>query len=428
MGASALLILLFLVLALFGVPIAFCLGVSALVTAWYTGMAPIIVAQRVAVGMQSFPLIAIPLFILAGAIMSKGGVAKRIVDFAYVIVGPFPGGLAMVNCIQSMFFGGVSGSAVADISSTGPILIPMMVQKGYDREFSTALTVASATQGIIIPPSHNMVIFSMVAGGVSVGKLFLAGYIPGILLGISLMITCYYIAVKKGYPRESRPPLKESLVIIKDGVLSIFAAVIIVGGIAFGIFTATEASAIAVFYAAFLGIVVYREMKIRDLWPVVVESVKTTTVVLFLIGSASAFAWMMTYLQIPAQATKFFLSVTSNSTILFFLINILLLLLGMIMDVAPLIVIVTPVLLPVVTAMGMDPVTFGVVLMLNLGIGLTTPPVGSGLFVGCTVGKTTIEKTTRAMLLFWPAMILVLLLVTYIPWLTTALPELIISK
>jgi len=329
----------------------------------------------------------------------------------------------MVNCIDSMFFGGVSGSAVADISSTGPIMIPMMVQKGYDREFATAITVASSTQGIIIPPSHNMVIYAMVAGGVSIGKLFLAGYIPGILMGVLLAITCYILALKRGYPREKRPPLKESLIIARDGLLSIFAAVIIVGGIAFGIFTATEASAVAVFYAAFLGLVVYREMRIRDLWPIFVDSVQTTAIVMLLIGCASGFAWMMTFLHVPTLVTQFFLSITDNKFAVLLLINILLLFLGAIMDVAPLIVIVTPVLLPVVQAVGMSPVTFGIVLMVNMAIGLTTPPVGAGLFVGCTVGKTTMEKCTRSMLLLWPAMLTVLFLTTYIPWLTTALPN-----
>jgi tripartite ATP-independent transporter DctM subunit len=323
-----------------------------------------------------------------------------------------------------MFFGGVSGSAIADISSTGPIMIPMMVEKGYDREFATAITVASSTQGIIIPPSHNMIIFAMAAGGVSIADLFLAGYIPGIMVGLSLMITSYFIAIKRGYPREQRPSFKESVQITKDGLLSLLAAVIIVGGIAFGIFTATEASAIAVLYAAFLGIFIYKEITFKDLFPIVVESVKTICTVLFLIGAASAFGWIITYLQVPALVTNFFLSLTTNRIIIFLLINVLLILLGMVMDVAPLIVIVTPVLLPVVQSLGMSSVTFAVVLLLNLGIGLTTPPVGTGLFVGCSVGKTTMEKTAKSTMILWPGMILVVLLVTFIPALTTFLPNL----
>ncbi|TFG91611.1 MAG: TRAP transporter large permease [Candidatus Atribacteria bacterium] len=415
----------FFLLLFLGIPISFCLAVSAMLTAWNMGCPPVMVAQRIAAGVQSFPLIAIPLFVLAGSIMAKGGVAKRIVDFAYIIVGPFRGGLAMVNCVASMFFGGVSGSAIADISSTGPIMIPMMVEKGYDRGFATAITVTSAVQGIIIPPSHNMVIFAMAAGGVSIARLFLAGYFPGIMIGVSLMITSYIIALKRNYPREQRPPLKESLKIAFDGLLSILAAFIIVGGIAFGIFTATEASAIAVLYAAFLGIFIYKEIKLKDLWPLVLDSVKTISSVIFLIGSASAFGWVITYLQIPAKVTHFFLGLTDNSVIILLLINLLLILLGMVMDVAPLIVIVTPVLLPVVQTLGMSAETFGIVLLVNLGIGLTTPPVGAGLFVGCTVGKITIEEAAKSTLALWPAMIVVLLLVTFIPWLTMFLPDLI---
>ncbi len=415
----------FMILLIIGVPISFCLAISAMLTTWQMGLPPVMVAQRIAAGVQSFPLIAIPLFVLAGSIMAKGGVAKRIVDFAYIIVGPFRGGLAMVNCVESMFFGGVSGSAIADISSTGPIMIPMMEEKGYNRGFSTALTVTSAVQGIIIPPSHNMVIFAMSAGGVSVARLFLAGYIPGIMIGLGLMITSYIIALKKDYPREKRPPLRESLKIIFDGLLSILAAFIIVGGIAFGIFTATEASAVAVLYASFLAIFVYKEIKFKDLWPLAIESVKTIACVLFLIGSASAFGWIITYLKIPTIVTNFFLGLTNNPVIILLLINILLIILGMVMDVAPLIVIVTPVLLPVVQTLGMSAETFGIVLLVNLGIGLTTPPVGAGLFTGCAVGKITMEEAAKSAFAFWPSMIIVLLLVTFIPWLTMFLPNLI---
>lgn len=424
MPAEIILLGSFFLLILVGIPISFSLGISALLAAMAVGMGPAIIAQRVAASLQAFPLLAIPLFILAGSIMARGGVAKRLVNFAYVLVGPFPGGLAIVNCIESMFFGGVSGSAVADVSSTGCIMIPMMVEKGYDRDFSVAVTVASASQGIIIPPSHNMVIYAMVAGGVSVGKLFLAGYIPGILLGLALSVACYVIAIRKKYPREKRPPLRESLRISLEGIVALVAALIIVVGIAAGIFTATEASAVSVVYAAFLGFVVYKELKFKDLIPIFMESVKTTAIVLFLIGCASAFGWMMTYMQIPTAVMKAFLGLTSNRILILFLVNVLLLMLGMVMDVAPLIVIVTPVLLPVVKAAGMSEITFGIMLMLNLGIGLTTPPVGASLFVGCMVGKTTIEKASRAMLPLWPAMLVVLFLITYVPWFTEFLPNL----
>lgn len=417
----------FLLLVLAGVPISYCLGLASITTAWYMGFPAVVVAHRLVVGMQSFPLVAIPLFILAGAIMAKGGVARRIVDLAYLLVGPFRGGLAMVNCIQAMFFGGVSGSALADISSAGPILIPMMTQKGYDKEFSTALTIAASTQGIIIPPSQNMIIYAMAAGGVSVGALFLAGYIPGIMIGVGLMITSYIIAVKRHYPREKRPPFRQSIRVIVDGVLALLAAVVIVGGIAFGIFTATEASAIAVIYSAILGLFVYRELKLRDLWTVLMESVKIISTVMFLIGSAAAFGWLLARLQVPATVTSAFATLGGGPVVMLLLMNLLLIFLGMIMDVAPLIVITTPILLPVAQAAGMSPVTFGIVLLLNLGIGLTTPPVGTGLFVGCSVGGTTIERTTRAMVKFWPAMVAVLLLSTFVPWFTEFLPKLVMN-
>jgi len=417
----------FLLLVLAGVPISYCLGIASIVTAWSMGFPAVVVAHRLVVGMQSFPLVAIPLFILAGAIMAKGGVARRIVDLAYLLVGPFRGGLAMVNCIQAMFFGGVSGSALADISSAGPILIPMMTQKGYDREFSTALTISASTQGIIIPPSQNMIIYAMSAGGVSVGALFLAGYIPGIMIGVGLMITSYIIAVRRHYPREKRPPFRQSIRVVIDGVLALLAAVVIVGGIALGIFTATEASAIAVIYSALLGLFVYRELKLRDLWTVLMNSVKIISTVMFLIGSAAAFGWLLARLQVPATVTAAFAALGGGPVVMLLLMNLLLILLGMIMDVAPLIVITTPILLPVAQAAGMSPVTFGIVLLLNLGIGLTTPPVGTGLFVGCSVGGTTIEKTTRAMVKFWPAMIAVLLLSTFVPWFTEFLPKLIMN-
>ncbi len=412
----------FFILILIGVPIAFSLGISAVITSAMTpGLGIAMMAQRTAAGMQSYPLLAIPLFILAGAIMAKGGVARRLVNLAYVIVGPLPGGLAIVNCIDSMFFGGVSGSSVADISSTGPIMIPMMVEKGYDRGFATAITVASSTQGIIIPPSHNMVIYSMVAGGVSIGQLFLAGYIPGIMLGVFLAITCFILAIVRKYPREKMPPLRQSVRIIWEGLLSLFAAVIIVVGIGAGIFTATEASAVSVIYAAILGFFVYRELKLKDLWPIFMDTVRTTAAVLLLIGTASAFGWMMTVLKIPATVMSFFLGITNNPVIILLMVNVLLLILGCVMDVAPLIVIVTPVLLPIVTATGMSPVTFGIVLLLNLAIGLTTPPVGAGLFVGCMVGKTTVEQVSKSMIVLWPAMLAVLFLTTYVPWFTTFL-------
>lgn len=424
MAETLILLGVFLALVAIRVPIAYCLGIAAIATAVYMGLDPIMLIQRIGSGLQSWPLITIPLFILAGTILAQGGIAKRIVDFAYLLVGWFPGGLAMVNCVDSMFFGGVSGSSVADIASTGPIMIPMMEKKGYDREFSTALTVATSTVGIIIPPSHNIVLYAMVVGGVSIAQLFAAGWIPGVMLGLFLAITCYFIAKKRGYPCEKMPPFKEALVIARDGIISGMAAVIIVGGIVFGIFTATEAAAVAVVYSLFLAMVLYREMKVSDIWPVLLKATKTTGVIMMLIGTATAFGYIMTVLQIPLKVSQFFLSITHDRIILLLLMNLLLLVLGCIMDVAPLILIMTPVLLPLAKIAGMNETTFGIMLMVNLAIGLTTPPVGNGLFVGCAVGNTTMEKTAQAMLLLWPAMILVLILTTFVPWTTTFLPGL----
>jgi tripartite ATP-independent transporter DctM subunit len=332
----------------------------------------------------------------------------------------------MVNCMDSMFFGGISGSAVADVASTGTIIIPMMKMKGYDEDFAVALTVASSTQGVIIPPSHNMIIYSLAAGGVSVGRLFLAGYIPGISLGLSMMVISFIIAKKRNYPKESKVSFKDALKIGKDAFLGLMTAVIIMGGVITGIFTATESAAIAVIYAFFITFFVYKEIPLKAMKGILYNSLKTLSMVMALIAAASAFGWLMAYLRIPAKATELILSVTTNKYLLLLLINVLLLLLGMIMDMAPLILIVTPILYPiVVTTLGLSPVHFGIIMLINLAIGLCTPPVGSALFVGCAVGRISIEKVTKALMPYYLTMIIVLLLVTYIPAITMFLPNLI---
>ncbi|HRY79277.1 MAG TPA: TRAP transporter large permease, partial [Spirochaetia bacterium] len=366
----------FLVLLLLRVPISFALAFSSLSTAALLGIPLMAVVQQMVQGIRSFSLLAIPFFILAGEIMSQGGISRRIVLFANVLVGRVRGGLAQVNCLDSMFFGGISGSAVADVSSIGALIIPMMKEKGYDDDFSVALTVTSACQGVIIPPSHNMIIYSLAAGGVSVGRLFLGGFLPGMLLGFSLMILSYIYALKRNYPKEKKYSLKEALLITKDAFLGLFTAVLIMGGVISGVFTATESAAIAVVYAFFITFFVYREIPLRAMKGILYNSLKTLAMVMALIASASAFGWMMAYLRIPAMATELLLSITHNKTVLLILVNILLLLLGMIMDMAPLILITTPILYPVfVGALGMSPVHFGIMLILNLAIGLTTPPV-----------------------------------------------------
>ena len=409
-----------------GVPIAVALGVACLVTVFNLGLPPLIVAQRMANGINSTPLLAIPFFILAGQIMAEGGIAGRLVDFARVLVGPVRGGLAMVNIVASMLFGGASGSAVADVSANGSILIPMMKSKGYDTDFAVGVTVASSTQGLIIPPSHNAVIYSLAAGGVSIGALFLAGYIPGIMIGLSLMVASYFLALRRGYPTDVRPPFGESLRITINAVPALLVGLIIVGGIAFGWFTATEAAAIGTVVAFVVAAFIYRELPLAKLWSATLQSVRTISIVIFLIATASSFAWLMAYLRIPSALANGILALSDNPIVLLAMINILLLLLGAIMDMAPLILILTPVLLPIVTAdpINMSPVHFGIVLLMNLGLGLTTPPVGTALFVGCAIGDIPIERASRAMLTLWPVMLVVLLLVTYFPWFVNVLPRL----
>jgi len=427
--AIILLMGIFILLILVKVPITFTMIIASIVTALYLKLPLMAIVQQMVQGVRSFSLLAIPFFIIAGEMMGQGGISRRLVMFANVLVGRFRGGLAQVNCLDSMFFGGISGSAVADVSSLGSIMIPMMEQKGYDKDFSVALTVTSACQGVIIPPSHNMILYSMAAGGVSVGRLFLGGYIPGVLLGISLMIISYIYAVKRNYPKERKYSFKEALVISKDAILGLFTAVLIMGGVISGIFTATESAAIAVVYSFFIVFFVYREIPLRALQGILYNSLKTLAMVMSLIAAASAFGWLMAYLRIPALATQALLGISTNKVVLLLLINVMLLLLGMVMDMAPLILITTPILYPVVVgALGLSPVHFGVMLMLNLAIGLTTPPVGSALFVGCAIGKIRIDQVVKAMLPMWLVMVTVLMLITFVPEITMFIPDLVMPQ
>jgi len=414
----------FTVFLILRVPITFTLVFSSVLTSVYLGIPLMATVQRLVQGVNSFSLLAIPFFILAGEIMGEGGISRRIIYFSNILVGRVRGGLAQVNVLASMFFGGISGSAVADVSSIGTMMIPMMHEKGYDDDYSVAVTVTSACQGIIIPPSHNMVIFSLVAGGVSVGRLFLGGILPGILLGVFLMIISYIIAVKRNYPKEAKVSFKDAVKITREALLGLFTAVIIIGGVTTGVFTATESAAVACFWAFFITFFVYREIPLTRMKKILFSSLKTLAMVMSLIAAASAFGWLMAYLKIPALATQALLNITSNRVLLLLLINVLLLILGCIMDMAPLILITTPILFPVVVGtLGMDPVHFGIMMMLNLGIGLCTPPVGSALFVGCAVGKISIEKATKAMLPFYLFMILNLLLITFVPQITLWIPN-----
>jgi len=424
--ASSILLISFVILLILKVPITFSLVLSSVFTAIYMNISLLSIVQRMVSGVNSFSLLAIPFFILAGEMMSRGGISRRLIQFSNALIGRFRGGLAQVNILASMFFGGISGSAVADVSSIGTMLIPMMIEKDYDDDFSVAVTVTSACQGVIIPPSHNMIIFALAAGGgVSVGKLFLGGVIPGIMLGIALMIITGIIAKKRNYPKEGKYSFKETIKVSIDAFLGMLTMVIIIGGVVSGVFTATESAAVAVVYAFIITFFVYREIPLSALKSILLNALKTLAMVMSLIAAASAFGYLLAFLRIPQKATNLLLTLSNNKIVLLLLINLLLLLLGTIMDMAPLIIICTPILYPVVVgALGMNPVQFGVMMILNLAIGLCTPPVGSALFVGCAIGKISIEKVTKAMLPFYCAMVVVLLMITFIPQLTLAIPSL----
>lgn len=415
----------FVLLLLMRVPISFAMLLATLGSALVTGTNFSVLVRQMVDGANNFSLLSIPFFIVMGEFMSAGGISEKIVDLANLAVGRFRGGLAYVNVLDSMFFGGISGSAVADVSSLGTIVIPMMVKQGYDEDFSVGLTVTTACQGVLIPPSHNMVIYALAAGGVSIGSLFMAGAVPGIVLGCAMMALCFFMGKKYNFPKGVSIPKEQRKSVILRGILPMLTLVIILVGTGMGVFTATESSAIAVVYTMFLAYVVFRDAKLRDFGKVIKNALKTLAIVMTLLATAKAFAYMMTELRIPAMITAALLGITSNKYVLMLIVNILLLLLGCFMDMAPLITIMTPILLPVVTnpAIGMDPVHFGVVMIFNLAVGLCTPPVGSALFVGCAIGKTPIERTSKNMLPLYAVMVTVLLLVTYIPEISLWLPR-----
>ena len=416
----------FAVLLLLGVPVAFTLGVSALITVVYMGLPPMVVFQRMAAGMNVFALMAIPFFIYAGELMLRGGIADRLVQLANAAIGHIRGGLGLVNVLASMLFGGISGSAVADASALGSTLIPMMRRKGYDADYAVNVTVTSATIGLVIPPSHNMIIYSIAAGGsVSVASLFMAGIVPGLLTGLCLMVAAYVIALRRGYPRDAFPGVALLVAAFARALPGLFTAIIIVGGVLSGIFTATESASIAVIYALLVTMLVYRALDWRGFVAATMAAARTTAMVLLVIGTASAFAWLLALNQVPAQLFALLSTLSDNPLVILLIINLILLLLGTFMDMSPLIVITTPIFLPVVQQLGMDPVQFGIVLMINLGLGLVTPPVGSVLFVGCAVAKIPIEQTLRSVWPFYLAILLALILVTYVPAISMTIPNLI---
>lgn len=416
----------FAILLFLNVPVALCIALATCLT-MLANMdvtpAASTIAQRIATGLDSFTLLAIPFFILSGSLMGHGGLARRLIDFAKSLIGFLPGGLAFVNIMSAMMFGAISGSAIASAAAIGAFMHPKMVESGYSPSFSAAVNVTSATTGLIIPPSNVLIIYSLAAGGVSIAALFIAGYLPGAVLGLALMVVAGIMAHRKGYGRGERVPFREIVKRFGDALLSLTLIVIVIGGIVAGIFTATEAAAIAVVYSLLLSMVVYREVALNDLPKIFLEAATTTAVVMMLIGTSMALSWLLSYENIPQNLSAALLSLSNNDVVILLIINLVLLAVGTFMDMTPAILIFTPIFLPVVTAMGIDPLHFGILMVLNLCIGLCTPPVGTVLFVGCGVAKVSIADIVKPLLPLYVAMVVALLLVTFIPAITLWLPR-----
>ncbi len=422
----ALLLGLFALCVAIGVPVAFSMGIAAAAVFFYEGFPLLIPFQRITSGITIFSLLAIPFFIFAGELMLHGGIAVRLVHFASALVGRVRGGLASVNIFSSMLFGGISGSAVADISALGSILIPVMKEKGYRGDYAVNVTVTSSIAGVVIPPSHNMIIFTIAAGGgISISKLFLAGVVPGILMCVCLAVAAYVVALRHRYPAEAFPGWWAVLVTAASALPGLVTAIIIVGGTLSGVFTVTESGAFGAMYALVLTAFVYRSLSWEAFKTAVVNSVRTTAMVMILIGCASAFGYLLALYKVPELLSAGLLSVSQNPVMILVMINLMLLLLGMIMDMAALILICTPIFLPIAREIGMDPVQFGIMLMMNLGLGLCTPPVGACLFVGCAVGKVPIEDALKSIWPFYLAILAALIAVTFVPAISMTLPGLI---
>ena len=415
----------FTILCALGMPVAYALGLAAIAGALWVDIPLEAVMLKISDGTDDFALLAIPFFVLAGGIMAEGGMARRLIDLARVFVGFIRGGLALVNILASTLFGCISGSSVADTASIGSVMIPQMVKAGYPRVFATNVTICGSVQALMIPPSHNAVIYSVAAGGsISVASLFLAGVFPGLLFGLCLVGLVLWTAHRRGYPKDEPIPLARVPKILADAAWGLVTVVIIMGGILSGIFTATESAAVACIYAFLVTFLVYRDYKWRELPRLVHRVVKTVAMVMMLIGFSVGFGYMMAIMQVPAKITALFLSISSDKYVFLLLVNILLLVLGLFMDLAPMLLICTPIFMPVILKLGIDPVHFGMIMILNLGIGLITPPVGPTLFVGCAIGKVTMEEVSRELWPFYGAMCLALLLVTYVPAISLWLPGL----
>lgn len=425
MGLTLLLIA-FVMCVVAGIPIAFALGVAALVTAIYEGIPTLIVYQRMVAGINVFSLLAIPFFIFAGEIMMRGGIAIRLVRAAETVVGQVRGGLGVVNVLTSMLFGGISGSAVADTSALGSVMIPMMRERGYDDDYTVNVTVTSSIAGVLIPPSHNMILYALAAGGgISVTSLFIAGVVPGILLCICLSVAAYVVAARRGYPTGKFPGWRAVVFAMGAALPGLLTAVIIIGGIVSGIFTVTESAAIGVIYALLVTTLFYRSLSWQAFCECVTQAIRTTAMVMILIGTAQAFSYFITLYQVPSAILSGMQSLSENKIVLLLLINLSLLVLGMFMDMGALILICTPIFLPLIKQLGIDPVQFGMILMMNLGLGLTTPPVGPCLFVGCSIAKVKIESVIGTIWPFYLAILAALMLTTFVPVISLGLPRLL---
>ena len=426
MNAGLVLLVVFFLLVALNVPIAFAIGLAtlaALLVSLPFDPAATTIAQQIAGGLDSFTLLAIPFFVISGYLMGSGGIARRLIEAAKAVVGALPGGLALVNILSCMLFGSISGSAVAATSAIGTFMIPTMKDEGYDQDYGTAVTVSGSILGLLIPPSNVLIVYAVAAGGISIAALFVAGYLPGLLAGLALMVAAAGYAKKAGYPAGERLPLREAGRALLSAAPSIAMVVIVVGGIIAGVFTATEASAVAVVYALVLSVLVYREIAWRDLPGILLKAVETSGMVLLLIGVSTAMAWMLAYGMIPQSVAGAMLSVTDNPFLLLLLINAVLLVVGAFLDITPAILIFTPIFLPVAVELGMSPLHFGIMMVLNLSIGLCTPPVGSVLFVGAAIGETTIQRLVRPLSVLYLAMIAALLIVTFVPFVSEGLPR-----
>lgn len=425
--SMAILILLgsFFIMIFLRFPIAYAVALSSILCLLSQGLPLTTICQQMVKGINSFSLMAVPFFITMGCLMGSGGISEKLIALANACVGWMRGGMAMVNIVASYFFGGISGSAAADTASLGSLLIPMMVDQGYDGDFSTAVTITSSCEGLLVPPSHNMVIYATTAGGISVGSLFLAGYIPGAVLALSLMIGSYIISVKRNYPKGEPFSVKNLLKQLSVSFWALAAVLIVVVGVVCGVFTATESAAIAVVYSLIVSVYIYKGLDWKGVWNELENCINTLSIVLILIATSSIFGFCLTRLHVPDMAANAIVGLTNNPILIALLLNLILLVLGCIMDMSPIILIATPILLPIAQSIGIDPIQFGIMVILNCGIGLLTPPVGAVLFIGSAVAKLPMEKVVKATLPFYLCMIITLLLVTFVPAISMFIPNLL---